>query len=139
MIVRVKLLNERATPPERRPDGVGVDMHATHDALIQPGQHQRVRLGLAWEIPEGYVGLALQRSGMGSELKLSIVGVIDDTYRGEVCATLWNAAQRGDWNIKAGDRVCQMVVVPAPVIEIELASELSDSCRGDRGFGSTGR
>lgn len=139
MRVRVKLLNERATPPVRRPDGVGIDMHSTHDACIQPGEHQRVHLGLAWEIPEGYVGLVMQRSGLGSELKLSIIGVIDDSYRGEVCATLWNARTRGNWDIKAGDRVCQMVIVPAPVIEIELAHELSETVRGSAGFGSSGR
>ncbi len=138
MKVRVKLLSERAIEPVQRPDGVGLDMHVIHDACIQPGQNTLVRFGIAWEIPSGYVGLVLQRSGQGSELKLVVLGVIDDAFRGEVRANLFNARQRGNWDIKTGDRVAQMLILPAPCIEIEVSTELSETSRGEAGFGSSG-
>jgi len=135
--LNIQLLNEHAIEPERH-DGVGFDLHASHSAVIPPGRNARVYTGVAWEIPYGYVGLVLQRSGHGLELKLVVVGVIDDTFRGDVSANLFNSRTSGDWVIKRGDRVAQMLILPAPAFMLNVKTKLSQTARGASGFGSTG-
>lgn len=137
--VNVKLLNENAVVPSYETDGdAGMDVTATHiisntDTQITYGT------GLAMEIPKGYVGLIFPRSSIRkTDLTLSnSVGVIDSGYRGEIQATfkkpMW------DCNVyKINDRVMQIIIVPYPQIKFNLVNKLSDSDRGQGGFGSTG-
>ena len=102
--------------------------------------------GLAFEIPEGHVGLLFPRSSIceHGETLTNSVGVIDSNYRGEV---KFKFRQYYDLNYvhslkkeyQVGERVGQIIVLPYPEVEYELSETLSDSDRGEKGFGSTGK
>ena len=101
-------------------------------------------LGVALEIPEGFVGLVFPRSSIRkTRLQLSnSVGVIDSGYRGELQATfnkIHTTIENQKNDYKVGDRVCQIVILPHPIIQLLEVDELSDSERSSGGFGSTGK
>ena len=97
--------------------------------------------GIAVELPAGTVGLVFARSGLASKRFLAPankVGVIDCDYRGEIKVALFNHG-KCDQTVEPGERIAQLVVVPYITAEFEEAQELSDTVRGEGGFGSTGR
>jgi dUTP pyrophosphatase len=154
MKVRIKKLNENAVIPSYAKDGdAGMDVIATSIISDTPTQIT-YGLGIALEIPKGFVGLVFPRSSIrktGLQLSNS-VGVIDSGYRGELQATFnklfggegmydemkVKEIQPNDF-YKVGDRVAQIMIIPHPPIEFDEANELSDTERGDGGFGSTGK
>jgi len=137
--IRVKLLSEHAVLPVQNEDGVGLDLCAAHDKRVLDGDNVIVATDVAWEIPKGHVGLVLQRSGLGAGLRLAVLGVIDDTFRGGVSVNCYNVQGGGLWSIGRGDRIAQMLILPAPRVTVVEAEELSETSRGERGFGSSGR
>lgn len=144
MKVNVKRLDSRAKLPAFSSSAAaGADLFAILDAdlLIAPGETVLVHTGLAMEIPEGFVGLIYARSGLASKRGLAPankVGVIDADYRGEIMVALHNHSLAAQ-TIANGERIAQMVISQVPVIEYDEVMELSDTIRGDGGFGSTGR
>jgi len=141
MKVRIKKLNENAVIPSYAKDGdAGMDLVATR---IISNTTFDVSYGtdLAMEIPNGFVGLVFPRSSIRKyELALSnSVGVIDSGYRGELQATFKKTNGLDSIAYKVGDRIAQIMIIPHPPIEFEEANELSDTERGDGGFGSTGK
>lgn len=144
MKVNVKRLDSRAKLPAFSSSAAaGADLFAILDAdlLIAPGETVLVHTGLAMEIPEGFVGLIYARSGLASKRGLAPankVGVIDADYRGEIMVALHNHSLAAQ-TIANGERIAQMVISQVPVIEYDEVAELSDTIRGDGGFGSTGR
>ena len=143
MKVRIKKLNELAVIPTYAKDGdAGMDLVAT--SIISTTSTQiTYGIGLALEIPKGFVGLVFPRSSVRkTRLMLSnCVGVIDSGYRGELQATFnkINQDSVSENDYKVGDRIAQIMIIPHPPIEFEEAEELSDTERGDGGFGSTGK
>jgi len=154
MKVRIKKLNELAVIPSYAKDGdAGMDVIATSIISDTPTQIT-YGLGIALEIPKGFVGLVFPRSSIrktGLQLSNS-VGVIDSGYRGELQATFnklfGGEAMYDEMKVKeiqpndfykVGDRVAQIMIIPHPPIEFEEANELSDTERGEGGFGSTGK
>ena len=143
MKVRIKKLNELAVIPTYAKDGdAGMDLVAT--SIISTTSTQiTYGIGLALEIPKGFVGLIFPRSSVRkTRLMLSnCVGVIDSGYRGELQATFnkINQDSVSENDYKVGDRIAQIMIVPHPDIQFEEADELSDTERGDGGFGSTGK
>ena len=141
--VEIKKLDERAIIPTYGTEfSAGADIYALLDEplTINPGETKFVHTGLAIAIPEGFVGLNFARSGMASKRGLAPankVGVIDCDYRGEVMVALHNHGNEVQI-IEHGDRVAQMVFVPYYAAEFELKDELSETLRGEGGFGSTG-
>ncbi len=144
MKVNVKRLDSRAKLPAFSSSAAaGADLFAILDTdlLIAPGETVLVHTGLAMEIPEGFVGLIYARSGLASKRGLAPankVGVIDADYRGEIMVALHNHSLAAQ-TIANGERIAQMVISQVPVIEYDEVTELSDTIRGDGGFGSTGR
>lgn len=144
MVVKVKRLSEKARLPERSTAGsAGADLRALLDEplTIGPGQTAMLPTGLAFEIPEGYVGLVFARSSLGTKRGLAPankVGVIDSDYRGEVRVVLHNHSAQPQ-TVEPDERVAQLAIVPFLAAEYEEAQELSDTQRGEGGFGSTGR
>ena len=141
MKVRIKKLNENAVIPTYAKDGdAGMDLVATR---IISNTTFDVSYGtdLAMEIPNGFVGLVFPRSSIRKyELALSnSVGVIDSGYRGELQATFKKTNGLDSLAYKVGDRVAQIMIIPYPPIEFDEVAELSDTERGDGGFGSTGK
>lgn len=97
----------------------------------------KIPLGFAVEIPEGWVGLLKGRSGLAKDGNDAHVAAIDSDYRGEVCMLL-HIGEAGA-TINHGDRVGQILFMPAPQFELVVVDELSDTARGEKGFGSSGR
>ena len=148
MQVRIKKLSEDAVIPHyAKPGDAGMDLTAVSMAYDENGCVV-YGTGLAFEIPEGYVGLVFPRSSNAKkDLILSnSVGVIDSGYRGEVLFKFRTAMEfdiggrlRIDKKIyKVGERIGQIVIIPYPHIEFVEADELSKTERGDGGFGHTG-
>ena len=143
MTLRVARLDERARLPTRAHDGdAGLDLYALEDAALAPGERASVATGIAVEIPPGQAGLVLPRSGLAARHGISVVnapGLIDAGYRGEVRVLLLNTDREQAFQIVAGARIAQLVLVRvelAAPVEVEI---LGATERGAGGFGSSGR
>ena len=143
MELRVAKLSEGAILPSRAHDGdAGLDLYASEAAHIGPGERWGVGTGIAIEVPAGHAGLILPRSGLAREHGISLVnspGLIDAGYRGEVRVLLLNTDPAETFRVEAGDRIAQLVVAPIALAEPVEVAAMSDSVRGDGGFGSSGR
>lgn len=143
MKIKIKKLNENATIPTYGSlYAAGADLYACieEDTVIESGQTKLIKTGLAIELPIGYAAFIYARSGLASKRGLAPankVGVIDCDYRGEIMVALHNHSQT-EQTVSKGERVAQMVIAPYITAEFEEADELSDTARGDGGFGSTG-
>ena len=157
MEIRVRLTDGAPLPAHAKPGDAGMDLTSRETVTLMPGETRTVGTGVAMEIPEWYVGLVFPRSGLGTRgVNLSnCVGVIDSSYRGEIRAPLHNnhppvvahggrvgsidfSATHQSMMVERGDRVCQIVIVPFATCECVEADELSETERGDTGFGSSG-
>ena len=145
MKVKVKKLDARATlPTYGSPQAAGADLYALIEGEsleIAVGETKLIGTGLAFEIPEGYVGLVYARSGLATKRGLAPankVGVIDSDYRGELKVALYNQSGKTQ-SIAAGERIAQLVIAPYLSAVFEEADSLSDTSRGTGGFGSTGK
>ncbi len=143
MKIKIKKLNENATIPTYGSlYAAGADLYACieEDTVIKSGETKLIKTGLAIELPIGYAAFIYARSGLASKRGLAPankVGVIDCDYRGEIMVALHNHSQT-EQTVSKGERVAQMVIAPYITAEFEEADELSDTARGDGGFGSTG-
>ncbi len=140
--LKIKKLNEKAVIPSYgSANAAGADLYSCEDEIvIKAGETKLVHTGLSMEIPEGYVGLIYARSGIASKRGLAPsnkVGVIDSDYRGEILVSLFNHSGETQ-TVAAGERVAQMVITPYLTVNFVEADELSETQRGDGGFGSTG-
>ena len=142
--IKVKKLDERAVLPAYGSEyAAGADLYAVSDGAITflPGETKFVHTGLAMEIPVGYAGLVYARSGLATKRGLAPankVGVVDSDYRGEVMVALHNHSEK-EQTIESGERIAQLVVTPFLKAEYTEAESLSDTARGEGGFGSTGK
>ena len=143
MDLRVAKLKDNAVIPTRaHPGDAGLDLYSTEAAHLGPGERWSVGTGIALEIPEGHAGLVLPRSGLVREHGIALVnspGLIDAGYRGEVRVLLLNTDPAETVRIEAGARIAQLVVTPVAIAAPVEVTELSDSARGEGGFGSSGR
>lgn len=125
MKIKIKPINENSIlPTHSHPFDAGWDCYAQSDGEGLKG------LGFSIDIPNGYVGLILPRSSMNLKGAYSAIGVIDSGYEGEVKAIIKNV------DIKKGDKICQLLIIPTPIPELVIDL---DNSRGTKGFGSTGR
>ena len=142
--VNVKKLKEEAIVPTYGTDfAAGADLYACLDeaVTIAPGETYLVKTGIAMEIPAGYAGLVYARSGLATKKGLAPankVGVIDADYRGEIMVPLHNHS-KVDAVIEPKERIAQMILTPFLMAQYTVVDELSDTDRGESGFGSTGR
>lgn len=142
MDIRIKMLDQNIEPPSYANYGdAGLDLRSAVDIELSPGCRALIPCGFAIEIPEGHAGLVIPRSGLAIKHGISIVnapGLIDSGYRGEIKVVLINTDAEHTFNIKRGDRIAQLLIVPYPSIKLNLVDDLSDSARGEGGFGSSG-
>lgn len=115
-----------------------MDLMAAEDVTIFPGCRDNVLTGLCAEIPPGYELQIRSRSGLAMRGIQAHFGTIDEDYRGELKVILYNHSEE-PLEINHGDRIAQAVLAPVVRAVIEEAEELSDTVRGDGGFGSSGR
>ena len=154
MQVKIKKLKPNAVIPTYAKAGdAGMDLVAT-EILKDTPEQITYGMGIALEIPEGFVGLVFPRSSIrktGLQLSNS-VGVIDSGYRGEIQATFnkvfggdrfydetKNTEDTSNNFYKVGDRIAQIMIIPHPPIEFQQVEELTNTERGEGGFGSTGK
>jgi dUTP pyrophosphatase len=135
-------LKDNARVPERATEGsVGYDLCACEDTALPPRGRAMIPTGIAAALPNGYVGLIFGRSGLGVKHGVTMangVGVIDSDYRGELNVALVNHSDI-TYNIKSGDRVAQLLIMPVASVQFIPAESLEGTERGESGFGSTGR
>ena len=157
MKVKIKKLNANAVIPTYSKKGdAGLDLTAISQTIDENGNYV-YGTGLAFEIPKGYVGLLFPRSSNSkTDLRLTnSVGILDSGYRGEVLfkyrhdayssmgLRLRNDFHNGNLALcnshEIGDRIGQLIIIPYPEIEFEEVDNLSETERGDKGYGSTGK
>ena len=140
IVIRFKALHDDAVLPRyAKPGDAGMDCVTVSDP-IHKGDYIAYDLGFAMEIPRGYVGLMFPRSSNSKKdlLLANSVGVIDSGYRGELQARFKKTHDDAYKYYAKGDAVCQLIVVPYPTIRPQWADELTDTERGEDGFGSSG-
>lgn len=144
--IHVKKLSKQAViPVYGSAAAAGADLYAcledTDKVSIAPGETVMIPTGIAMEIPEGFAGLIYARSGLASKKGLAPankVGVIDADYRGEIKVPLYNHS-RETAVVEQGERIAQMILTPFLRGIFEECEVLSDTERGENGFGSTGK
>ena len=146
MKVNIKKINSNATTPTYgSTEAAGLDLYAlidteTNSLFIPSHATVKINTGIAMEIPKGYFGAVYARSGLSIKNGLrpaNCVGVIDSDYRGEIIVALYNDSME-DRIVYNGDRIAQIIITPYLHIEPNEVTELSDTERGEGGFGSTG-
>ena len=141
--IRVKKLHPNAIlPTYGSVEAAGADIYACLDepVTVEPGQTAWIPAGFAMEVPQGCAGLVYARSGLACKKGLAPankVGVIDSDYRGPVTVVLYNHGSEPQ-TVAHGDRIAQMVITPVQTPAYEEAEELTNTGRGQGGFGSTG-
>ena len=135
--LKIKIDPGSLMPVRAHEHDAGLDLRSPVDAWLHPGEHEVIDLGIHVEIPAGYVGMITSKSGLMAH-GITCRGTIDSGYTGSIKAVLYNHGPDG-YRVTAGDKVCQLVLVPIITPELEVVDELDDTERSDGGFGSTGR
>lgn len=135
------LISAPNVPTYSHPGDAGADLSSSESITLAPGQRAVVGTGVSIALPDGYVAFVVPRSGLAAKHGITVVnspGTVDAGYRGEIKVTLLNTDQTSSFEIKSGDRIAQLIVMPfvkARFIEVE---KLPESERGELGFGSSG-
>jgi dUTP pyrophosphatase len=136
-----KRLDENATLPVRAyPGDAGLDLASAERVELAPGERALIGTGLAVAIPEGHAGLVQPRSGLAANHGITIVnapGLVDSGYRGELKIILLNTDREQTFVVEPGMRIAQLMIVAVATPESIEVTELPDSERGEKGFGSS--
>ncbi len=136
---KVKKLDPKATLPAKgSPLDAGIDIFTNESKVLKPGEIYMFATGISVEIPKGHVALLWDRSGLGSKGIHRLAGVIDSSYRGEWKVVLANMTKK-KFAIAAGDKIIQCIIQKFEPVKIKEVTKLSDTTRGAKGFGSSGR
>lgn len=137
-ILKYKKLTSTALAPEKAHESdAGFDLFADEKIAVNGPGLQVVKTGISLEIPKGYFGKIFDRSGISVETDLIVkAGVIDSEYRGEIKVVLANTGHAPN-KLPKGTKIAQLVLLPVPIMELEEIGELTETERGEGGFGST--
>lgn len=119
----------------------GLDIKSNTNAILYPGDVVSIETKLAVEIPSGYFGMVVIRSGLSFKYGINLinrVGIIDEDYRGEIGIKLINEGNK-PYEIEVGHRVAQMILIPYKQADLEYVDELEETERNIKGFGSSGK
>ncbi len=133
-----KLRNSAVLPTRTHATDAGVDLYCCDSVTINPGQLVKIGTGIAYEIPEGHVGLVWDKSSIGGKGLKTFGGVVDAGYRGELFVVIQNLSEVS-YAFEAGHKIAQMLVQKIELPDIVEVEELSDTARGEGAFGSTGK
>ncbi len=128
-------------PTYANPGDAGADLKSTDEVVVPARGRALVKTGVRIALPNGFVALVHPRSGLAAKSGITVLntpGTVDAGYRGEIMVTLFNSSDT-DFEVKRGDRIAQLVIQQVEKAQFIAVSELPESERGDRGFGSTGR
>lgn len=140
MKIKIKRLHRDAHIPKyAHHDDAGMDLYTVEPFELEPGERKSVPLGIAIEVPEGYVGLIWDKSGLSHKYGIkSFGGVVDAGYRGEIHAGIMNLSDKF-FSFEKGHKIAQLLIQKIEQAEFEETDSLSDSTRGSGNFGSTGK
>lgn len=140
MKIKIKKIHPDARIPSYAHLGdAGVDLYTVEPFELEPMERKTVSLGLALEIPEGYVGLIWDKSGLSHRYGIkSFGGVIDSNYRGEVHVGVMNLSNKF-FSFEKGHKIAQLLIQKVETVIWEEVDELSETDRGQSGFGSSGK
>lgn len=139
MKVQIKKVRDVKTPEYAHIEDAGFDMFAPEDVCIKPGERKLIPLGISLAIPEGYVGLMWDKSGLSCKHGLkSFGGVIDAGYRGEIHACLLNTTNE-IYTVEKNHKIIQILIQKVERVDFEEVKVLSDTDRGEKGFGGSGK
>jgi len=134
-----KLKPEAVLPAYAYPGDAGIDLLSLEDCRLKPGERYLFWLGLALEFKSGWVAIVKDKSGLPKDWGIHVLGgVFDSGYRGEYNVNLINLGKQA-YQIKKGDKIAQLLIIPCETAEFEEVEELSASQRGEGRFGSSGR
>lgn len=137
--MKVKILKEVNLPVKKREGDAGFDLHSPEDIVLTKKSLTVIKLGISIEIEGNEVGLIQERSGMAMKNNVFTIGnIIDSNYRGEISAMIYNPTEI-DIEVKKNDRIAQLVLLQLGSSNIELVEELSETVRGENGYGSSGK
>lgn len=140
--MKVKLIHPQAKAPTRGSEyAAGLDLCSVEQLFIWPGERKVISTGICIEIPDGFYGRIAPRSGLAVKHGImTMAGVIDADYRGEIKVVLYNSSEdaQAKFEVSPGDRIAQLILQAVADFPIEVVTELSDTVRADGGFGSTG-
>ena len=139
----IKLANNKHLPEYKTEGSSGMDLYAAIDkeVVIKPLERVLIPTGIKIEIPIEYEAQIRARSGLSIKHGITLInsiGTIDADYRGEICVGLVNLSNQ-EYTISPDDRIAQMIIMKVEKAQIEVTIELSQSKRGEGGFGSTGK
>ena len=137
-VMKIKLDKGAVAPSRGHTWDGGLDLYSMEDGYIRVNQSKTFDTGVHVAIPEGYVGLIRSRSGLMCNHGITTDGTIDAHYTGSVRICLFNHGG-SKYEVKAGDKIAQLVIVPCLLPPLELVDSLEETDRGENGFGSTGR
>lgn len=144
MILKIFRMEHNKFVPEYKTEGAaGMDLCAaiSEPIILKPLERKLIPTGLKIELEHGYEAQIRPRSGLSIKHGISLincVGTIDEDYRGEVCVGLVNISNE-EYTIQPDERIAQMVIAKVEQANIEVVTELSETQRGEGGFGSTGK
>jgi len=149
MKIQIKKLSENAIIPTRASAGAaGYDLYSTEDCILNPGERHLFKTNLSIQIPPGYYGRIAPRSGLALKQGIDVLaGVIDEDYAGDVGVILLNTAiiptsleiyPYYSLYVRKGDRIAQIIFEKYHEVEFEEVNELTETARGENGWGSTG-
>lgn len=136
--MKVKLDKGAYMPERAHTTDAGADLRTPHDVIVMPNDSVVIDTGVHIELPPNTVGMLKSKSGLNVKHGITSEGVIDVGYTGSIRVKLYNHSDK-PCELKAGDKVSQLVVMPILIPSFELVDELEETERGDGGFGSTGR
>lgn len=132
-------LDKGAYMPERaHVTDAGADLRALHDVIVEARGSVVIDTGVHIELPPNTVGMLKSKSGLNVKHGITSEGVIDVGYTGSIAVKLYNHSDK-PYEVKAGDKISQLVVMPILIPSFELVDELEATERGNGGFGSSGR
>ena len=137
--IKIKKLHSNAIIPNYAHKGdAGMDIYSCEDTIIYPKQRKAVSTGISIALPENYVSLVWDKSGIALKQGITtLAGVCDSGYRGEYKIVLLNTTTK-NYKIKKGQKIAQILIQKIETPEIKEVENLDETSRGDGGFGSTG-
>lgn len=124
-------------PTKAYDNDAGFDLKTREDFTVPAGGSYTTDTGVHMALPDGYCGLVVAKSGLNVKHGITSTGLLDSGFRGSLKIKLYNYSKY-DYQFKAGEKISQLVILPIPVVDLEVVEELDDTERSDRGFGSSG-
>ena len=140
--VKIKVLDKSIPAPKYAHIGdAGLDLYSAINCRLKPFERKKIPNGIKISIPEGYAGFVQPRSGLAIKHGIGLLnspGLIDSGYRGEVCTIIINLDSKNEFEIKKGDKICQLIIQKIENVNLKIVEKLDNTDRGEGGFGSTG-